>query len=86
MNQKAEMPHGEGAAFQGSFFAAGDKLAATVTLIARPVVVMTAGRIEYAARCPECHNWHRHVSLGEKSAPCGARYLLQPKAKLREVA
>lgn len=54
--------------------------------VARPVVVMTSGRIEYAARCPECRCWHRHVSLGEKDAPCGAHYLLQPKAKLKGAA
>ncbi|MFJ4879352.1 hypothetical protein ACIP93_29695 [Streptomyces sp. NPDC088745] len=71
---------------QESFFAAGDKLAATVTPIARPVIVITAGRVEYAARCPQCHNWHRHISLGKKTGPCGARYLLQPKAKLRRAA
>ncbi|KIF69254.1 hypothetical protein HY68_12720 [Streptomyces sp. AcH 505] len=58
----------------------------TVPLIARPVVVLTAGRIEYAARCPSCQNWHRHVSLGKKTGPCGARYLLQPKSKLRGAA
>lgn len=49
------------------------------SLTARPVVVITAGRIEYAARCPQCRDWHRHVSLGEKTAPCGAVYLLEPK-------
>lgn len=49
------------------------------SLVARPVTVITAGRIEYAARCPECRDWHRHVSLGEKTAPCGAIYLLEPR-------
>ncbi|NUK72113.1 hypothetical protein [Streptomyces lunaelactis] len=54
--------------------------------VARPVVVMTAGRIEYATRCPGCQLWHRHVSLGIKHAPCGATYRLEPKAKLKGVA
>lgn len=48
-------------------------------LIARPVPVQTSGRLEFAARCPECRDWHRHVGLGEKDAPCGAHYLLQFK-------
>lgn len=47
--------------------------------IARPVPVKTSGRLEFAARCPECRNWHRHIGLGEKDAPCGAHYLLQFK-------
>lgn len=83
MIQNAEKPRSLGAAFQ-EVLSGGP--APTVTPVARPVVVATAGRIEYAARCPQCHLWHRHVSLGEKRAPCGTRYLLQPKAKLREVA
>lgn len=48
-------------------------------VFARPVLVVTAGRVEYAARCPRCDRWHRHVSLGEKTAPCGQRYELAPK-------
>ncbi|MET7746150.1 hypothetical protein [Streptomyces sp. NPDC005385] len=48
-------------------------------LIARPVPVQTSGRLEFAARCPQCRDWHRHVGLGEKDAPCGAHYLLQFK-------
>ncbi|MGW2781047.1 hypothetical protein ACWC3X_07300 [Streptomyces populi] len=47
--------------------------------VARPVPVQTSGRLEFAARCPQCRNWHRHVGLGEKDAPCGAHYLLQFK-------
>lgn len=47
--------------------------------IARPVVVATAGRNEFAARCPQCHGCHRHISLGQKAAPCGARYVLEFK-------
>lgn len=48
-------------------------------LVARPVPVQTSGRLEFAARCPQCRDWHRHVGLGEKDAPCGAHYLLQFK-------
>lgn len=47
--------------------------------VARPVLVVTSGRIEFAVRCPACQGWHRHVSLGEKTAPCGALYLLEPR-------
>ncbi|MDJ0345953.1 hypothetical protein QMK19_30580 [Streptomyces sp. H10-C2] len=66
---------------QGSLFAAGGEADTKVPRLpaARPVVVVTAGRIEYAARCPQCRDWHRHVSLGEKRAPCGAVYELQPR-------
>ncbi|ANJ07156.1 hypothetical protein [Streptomyces parvulus] len=49
--------------------------------IARPVPVQTSGRLEFAARCPECRTWHRHVSLGEKDAPCGAHYRLEFASK-----
>lgn len=48
-----------------------------VTPVARPVAVVTAGRIEYAVRCPNCRAWHRHVSLGLKDAPCGGHYRLE---------
>lgn len=47
--------------------------------VARPVPVQTSGRTEFAARCPKCRDWHRHVSLGEKTGPCGAHYLLEFK-------
>lgn len=55
-------------------------------LIARPVPVSTSGRLEFAARCPSCGDWHRHIGLGEKDAPCGAHYLLQFKTKLKGAA
>lgn len=55
-------------------------------LIARPVPVQTSGRLEFAARCPVCHDWHRHIGLGEKDAPCGAHYLLEFKTKLKGAA
>ena len=48
-------------------------------LIARPVPVQTSGRTEFAARCPKCRDWHRHVALGLKTAPCGAVYTLEFK-------
>lgn len=54
--------------------------------IARPVPVQTSGRLEFAARCPQCLSWHRHVSLGEKAAPCGAVYRLEFKTKLKGAA
>ncbi|GGK18291.1 hypothetical protein GCM10011583_57730 [Streptomyces camponoticapitis] len=78
MNQDAETPRGLGGAFQ-EFSATGAR--PTVALVARPVTVATAGRLEFAARCPQCRNWHRHVSLGRKAAPCGARYLLEFKSR-----
>jgi hypothetical protein len=71
--------------------AAGGKSAVTVPqdtdspheggtqLVARPVPVSTSGRLEFAARCPQCRSWHRHIGLGEKDAPCGAHYLLEFK-------
>ncbi|WP_164662858.1 hypothetical protein [Streptomyces sp. S1A1-7] len=55
-------------------------------LIARPVPVQTSGRLEFAARCPGCRTWHRHVSLGEKDAPCGAHYVLEFKNKIKGAA
>lgn len=48
-------------------------------LIARPVPVQTSGRLEFAARCPSCSDWHRHIGLGERRAPCGAVYRLEFK-------
>lgn len=62
--------------------AAGGRRAATVAQpsdmpIARPVPVQTSGRLEFAARCPNCRDWHRHVGLGERRAPCGVIYLLE---------
>lgn len=73
--------------------AGGGRRAATVPQpsdsalpIARPVPVQTSGRLEFAARCPNCRDWHRHIGLGEKDAPCGTRYLLQFKTKLKGAA
>lgn len=77
MTQNAEMPRAESGAFQESNAVVAE--ANMPQLIARPVPVQTSGRLEFAARCPQCRDWHRHVGLGEKDAPCGAHYLLQFK-------
>lgn len=50
-----------------------------VGLSARPLVLITRGRIEYTAKCPGCANWHRHRHLGDVKGPCGTRYELQPR-------
>ncbi|MFJ1604176.1 hypothetical protein ACIOHS_12500 [Streptomyces sp. NPDC088253] len=97
MTQNAETPRLDPGALQEDS-AAGGTSAATVPqgaddahqvvalLIARPVPVQTSGRLEFAARCPSCSSWHRHVGLGEKDAPCGAHYLLEFKTKLKGAA
>ncbi|MER6402999.1 hypothetical protein ABT269_05585 [Streptomyces viridosporus] len=51
--------------------------------IARPLVLVTRGRVEYLGRCPHCRNMHRHTHLGKVTGPCGREYELQPKAKRR---
>jgi hypothetical protein len=48
-------------------------------LSARPLVLITRGRIEYTAKCPGCANWHRHRHLGDVKGPCGTAYELQPR-------
>ncbi|AYL34825.1 hypothetical protein ACG2OD_32210 [Streptomyces sp. PDY-4] len=53
------------------------------TPIARPLVLVTRGRIEYLGRCPHCQNMHRHTHLGKVTGPCGREYELQPKATRR---
>jgi len=47
--------------------------------IARPILVITRGRIETVVRCPGCGDMHRHIGLGERHAPCGAVYRVQPR-------
>ncbi|NEC30616.1 hypothetical protein G3I20_29440 [Streptomyces sp. SID8111] len=69
------MPQGMGRTQHGDALFPADQ----ALPIARPVPVQTSGRLEFAARCPECRTWHRHVSLGEKAAPCGAHYRLEFK-------
>jgi hypothetical protein len=78
MTTNADSRRLESGGCQGVLFAAGGGTVATVPL-ARPGLVVTAGRIEYAARCPSCRSLHRHVSLGVKVAPCGTRYELAPR-------
>jgi hypothetical protein len=53
----------------------------TQPLTARPLVLITRGRIEYTAKCPGCASWHRHRHLGDVRGPCGTEYELQRKAK-----
>jgi hypothetical protein len=72
-------PGGGPGALREVLFADGTTPTVPPASVARPVVVITAGRIEYTCRCTGCGRWHRHVSLGEKTAPCGAVYLLQPR-------
>ena len=64
--------------------AAGTKLPHTSDipregLSARPLVLITRGRVEYTAKCPGCDNWHRHRKLGDVQGPCGTFYELQPR-------
>ncbi|MET7619036.1 hypothetical protein [Streptomyces sp. NPDC005408] len=63
---------------QEVLFAAGGENAASV---ARPLVLVTRGRVEFLAHCPKCSDWHRHVHLGKVTGPCGTEYDLQPRAK-----
>ncbi|MEU3363869.1 hypothetical protein [Streptomyces pseudogriseolus] len=95
MTMNAEMPHGQGAAFQEDQAADGSRSAATVPqqpsqgdalfpvtpapLSARPLVLVTRGRVEYLAHCPNCRDWHRHVHLGNVTGPCGTEYELQSR-------
>lgn len=79
---EATVPEASDVGQQGDGLFPGDP----ATPIARPVPVQTSGRLEFAARCPKCHDWHRHVSLGEKDAPCGAHYVLEFKTKLKGAA
>lgn len=53
------------------------------SLSARPLVLITRGRIEYTAKCPGCGNWHRHRHLGDVKGPCGTCYELQPRRARR---
>lgn len=48
-------------------------------LTARPLVLITRGRVEYTAKCPGCASWHRHRHLGDVKGPCGTEYELQAK-------
>jgi hypothetical protein len=48
-------------------------------LSARPLVLITRGRVEYLAHCPKCSCWHRHTHFGNVIGPCGTEYELQPR-------
>ncbi|MDX3841044.1 hypothetical protein PV750_05975 [Streptomyces europaeiscabiei] len=76
MSRNAETPRAESGASQEVLFAAGNENNASV---ARPLVLITRGRIEYLAHCPHCRDWHRHVHLGTVTGPCGTEYELQPR-------
>jgi hypothetical protein len=75
MSQNAETPRGLTGASQEVLFATGG----TDASVARPLVLITRGRIEYLAHCPACRDWHRHVHLGTVTGPCGTTYELQPR-------
>jgi hypothetical protein len=47
--------------------------------VARPLILVTRGRVEYLAHCPECADWHRHVHLGDVTGPCGTEYELRSR-------
>jgi hypothetical protein len=84
MTQNAETPRAESGASQENRAASAEAI--VPQLIARPVPVQTSGRTEFAARCPKCRDWHRHVGLGLKAAPCGAIYRLEFASKIRGAA
>lgn len=71
---------------QEVLFGGGTDTTVPLLPVARPILVTTSGRTEVAVRCPQCRDWHRHTSLGEKHAPCGAHYEVQPKGQLRGAA
>ncbi|WP_435245863.1 hypothetical protein [Streptomyces sp. NRRL F-5630] len=54
--------------------------------VARPLVLITRGRVEYLARCPGCKDMHRHTHLGKVTGPCGKRYALEPRRGRRAAA
>lgn len=76
MSQNAETRQGQTGGSQEVLFAAGGGTAASV---ARPLVLITRGRVEFLAHCPHCRDWHRHVHLGKVTGPCGTEYDLQPR-------
>ncbi|MFK4595724.1 hypothetical protein [Streptomyces pristinaespiralis] len=83
MKQNAKKGRLDPGPSQEVLFAAGDKNAASV---ARPLVLVTRGRVEFLAHCPKCSDWHRHVHLGKVTGPCGTKYDLQPRATLKGAA
>lgn len=75
MSHNAETPRAESGASQEVLFATGG----TGASVARPLVLITRGRIEFLAHCPKCSDWHRHIHLGKVTGPCGTEYDLQPR-------
>ncbi|MEV7387198.1 hypothetical protein [Streptomyces sp. NPDC091215] len=45
---------------------------ATAEVTGRPLV--TAGREQLLIDCPHCGRTHRHLEVGSRRGPCGARY------------
>lgn len=76
MTERTETRQGQTGGSQEVLFAAGGGTAASV---ARPLVLITRGRVEFLAHCPQCSDWHRHVHLGTVTGPCGTVYELQPR-------
>lgn len=88
MTENTEMAPGLTGPFQEDQAADTNRSAFTVAqptdlprggLSARPLVLITRGRVEYTAKCPGCANWHRHRHLGDVKGPCGTEYELQPR-------
>lgn len=75
MSTNTETPRHPSGGSQEVLFATGG----TDASVARPLVLITRGRIEYLAHCPSCKDWHRHVHLGTVTGPCGTEYELQPR-------
>lgn len=94
MTGNAETPRAESGAFQKNL-AGGEAVATVpqpsdvdhqsaadrqpARLSARPLVLITRGRVEFTAKCPGCDSWHRHRHLGDVTGPCGTTYELQPR-------
>ncbi|MFI9610358.1 hypothetical protein ACIHCM_01380 [Streptomyces sp. NPDC052023] len=76
MSTNEETRQGQTGGSQEVLFAAGG---GTAPSVARPLVLITRGRVEFLAHCPACKDWHRHVHLGTVTGPCGTEYELQPK-------
>ncbi|MFD3530499.1 hypothetical protein [Streptomyces sp. NPDC058664] len=83
MTQNAKKPRMRPGAPQEVLFAASDENKPSV---ARPLVLVTRGRVEFLAHCPHCGDWHRHVHLGKVTGPCGTVYRLEPRAQIRRAA
>lgn len=76
MTRNAETRQGQTGGSQEVLFAAGG---GTAVSVARPLVLITRGRVEFLAHCPKCRDWHRHIHLGTVTGPCGTEYELQPR-------